>query len=361
MVTKQLLSADKSLQVLALLRGPVPELARLRRCHVVEGDLFDHGPLEQTIRSSDLVVNLAARNPGGEEEDWSAREEFFLLNALGAGLVAAKAEKYRLPLIHFSTVSVYETAAYVAGRQMTESDSMPCLGQEIGEFYERVLDYLAGRVTAADSLADNNSLRMGFKKHLAAQSYPRSTPIYGMSKLIGESLSLAVNGRTCSIRMSDVYGPGHESRGVIIEHLLQILHSATAIVDFGVRKCVYLLYIDDIRRLLAALVYRLLSNESGLPGILNFCGVRIDSTSMRSHLEKLCRARRLSLGVQASPLVRSQFDRRYSRVILDQFMPAFELTDFSTGLDKTFDALGAAPERLSARARKDAAPQVATD
>ena len=342
-VTKQLLTADKSLHVVALLRGADPELAQLPRCDVVEGGLFDCSALERTLKNSDLVINLAARNPGGDEADWAAREDFFVLNGLGAGLVAAMAERHQLPLIHFSTVSVYETAAYVAGRRMTEDDPMPCLGQETADFYERVLGYLSRRVAVSGPLAENDSLLDGFKRYLAAQSYSNSTPIYGLSKLIGERLALTASRRACSIRMSDAYGPGHESRGVIIDHLNQLRDSENVSVDFGSRKGVYFIFIDDIARLLASLMDRLLSNQSGVPRVTNFCGDRIDSAGMHSHLKKLCGTRRLNRDVRVAPSTTPQFDRRYSRGIFDRYFPAFEITDFGAGLGITLDELGPFP------------------
>ena len=348
-VVKQLLAADESLRVVALLRKGNAELAGLDRCDVIEGGIFDSNALERAVKNCDLVINFAARNPAGADEDWAAREDFFLLNGLGAGLVGATAQRHQVALIHFSTVSVYETAAYSTGRLMTEQESMPCLGEQTAEFYERTLGFLSKRVSVNNSLIKTDSLLVDdFKRFLAEQSYPRSTPIYGLSKLIGEMLALSVCRKVCCIRMSDVYGRGHESRGVIIDHLRQLGRVDSLSVDFGFRNGIYFLFIDDVARLLRLLVDRSLSEGSSLPRVMNFCGQRIDPAEMRSHLQDICRLRRVECATGIAPLVWPQFDRRYSSEVLDRCFPAFAKTDFRGGLRLTADVPGAASKRSKA-------------
>ena len=338
MLVKQLLDADRSLRVSALLRRLDPDLARMRRCDVVEGGLFDPHALEQTLKNADLVVNLAALNPGGDDADWTAREDFFVLNGLGAGMVAAMAERHRLPLIHFSTVSVYETAAYVKGRSMAENDAMPCLGRETASFFDRTLAWLLDWIEANGPLGENNTPVRRFKTYLADQSYPQSTPIYGLSKLIGERLTLRLTRRACCIRMSDVYGPGHESRGVMVDHLNQMQTQNTLSVDLSPRAGVYFIFIDDVTRMVASLVHRLLSDRLAVPGLVNFCGFRIDNAAMRSHLLQLCRSRGINRAIDVATSAGREFDRRYSSDAFDRHFPEFEKTSFGIGLRSTFDA-----------------------
>ena len=83
-LTKQLLAADKSLHVVALLRRADPELAQLPRCDVVEGGLFDCSALELTLKNSDLVINLAARNPGGDEAGLGGARGLFCIEWPGS-------------------------------------------------------------------------------------------------------------------------------------------------------------------------------------------------------------------------------------------------------------------------------------
>ena len=338
-IIKYILDHDSSLRTFALLRRPDAELARLDRCEVVEGGIFDQRALERVVKDCDLVINLAARNPTSVDEDWASREDFFLLNGLGAGLVAEAAQRHQRPLIHFSTVSVYETAAYAAGHRMTESERMPCLGMEIADFYERTLRLLSERIAEQVSRFRTDLLADDFKQHLAQQSYPASTPIYGLSKLIGETLALQLCQSVCSVRMSDVYGPGHESRGLVIDHLNQLRFSNTATVDLSPRTGVYLVFVDDVARFLGLLVDRLLSNDATVPRILNFCGERIDRAAMRSHLQDICDTRRLSCNVDTVAPTMPQFDRCYSSEVVDRRFPAFDKTDFGSGIQISFKAL----------------------
>lgn len=337
---KQLLAADESIHVVALLRQHDPELAGLDRCDVIVGGLFDFDALERAAWSTDLMINLAARNPGGAS-DWKARQDFFLINGLGAGLVAATAERHQLPLVHFSTVSVYETAAYSPGRLMTENELMPCLGEEEDRFFKRALAFLSEHVTVERPRSTSGIVTDDLKKFLDTQSYPDSIPVYGLSKLIGEVLVLNTCRRVCCIRMSDVFGPGHESRGVVIDHLTPLAKRKPLFVDFGLRSAIYFIYIDDVARMLGLLIDRLRGGGRSLPRVMNFCGKRIDSTTMMFHLRGICAEHGLRHGIQIAPPIAPQFDRRYSEEVFDRSLPAFDKTEFSTGLRLAFDALAA--------------------
>lgn len=342
-VVKQLLAADETIRVVALLRRYDAEFAGWDRCNVIEGGVFDSGALERTASTSDLMINLAARNPGGLASDWKARNEFFLVNGLGAGLVAAAAERHQMPLVHFSTVSVYETAAYVPGRLMAENEALPACGEKEEEFFERALAFLSGCVGSERESSPGNALLNDFKKFLDTQVWPDSTPVYGLSKLLGETLTLNTCTRICCIRMSDVYGPGHESRGIVINHLTPLAERIPLFVDLGPRTSVYLLYIDDVTQLLRLLTERLQSTEHKLPRVMNFCGERIDSTAMCSHLIRLCSACRLQNAIGFLPRTGPHFDRRYSEDVFDQCFPDFDKTACPVGLRRTYDALVTAP------------------
>lgn len=343
-VVKHLLADDESLSVVALLRRANPELAGIDRCEVLEGGLFNVNALESAVSNSDLVVNLAARNPMGIAEDWEAREDFLLLNGLGAGLVAAAAQRHRLPLVHFSTVSVYETAAYREGMQMSEQETMPALDEETLSFHERILAFLTRRLVEDNPPVSHGPLLDEFKRFLASEPCPYSLPVYGASKLIGEALARSISNTVSCIRMSDVYGPGHESRGVVIDHLKALGHLGSLSVDFGPRTDIYFIYIDDVVRLLRLLIDRLLSKGSLVPRVLNFCGERIDSAAMRAHLHEICKERRMQRAIDIAVPVDSMHDRRYSDAAFDHFFPDFGKTGFGRGLRMTVDARSAASD-----------------
>ena len=338
-VIGQLLAADESLRIVAVSRRADPAFAGLSRCDPIQGDVFDRDSLDRVVRRADLVVNLAARNPVGIEQDWAARRDFFLVNALAAGLVAASAQRHGVPLVHFSTVSVYETAEYRGARLLSEEEEMPRIGKEIAYFHAQSLEILVKLVATRLSPAGHVSPANGYERFLARYSCPDNAPVYGLSKLIGETLTLRVNEKVCCLRMSDVYGPGHESRGVIVEHLRQLGSDKIARVDFGFRTNICFIFISDIVRLLALLMPRLLSNCSSLCKVINFSGERIVAAGMQSHLLQLCAMRELRCGIDLAPSARPQFDRRYSTDVFENSFPGFEQTPFKKGLRLTLDAL----------------------
>ena len=352
-IVKQFLAADPSVQVVALLRQHDTELALWDRCNVIAGGLFDPFALEQAAKGSDLMINLAARNPGGDASDWKARVDFFRVNGLGAGLVAAAAERHKCPLVHFSTVSVYETAADAPARCLSEKETMPCRGEDEDGFFERALAYLSEHVPLGSSRSARDSVGTEFKSFLDAQKCPDSIPVYGLSKLLGEVLVLKTCKRVCCIRMSDVYGPGHESRGVVVDHLERLSEHGPLSVDLGPRSGVYFIYIDDVARLLRQLVARLRSEWHSPPRVTNFCGERIDNTTMREHLIRLCCERGLRPEIQIARRTVPAFDRRYSEDLFDRHFPAFDKTPFSTGLRRAFDALAPRAATVARVARED--------
>ena len=108
-VVRHLLKCNAGNSVNALVRRPDERLGGLARCHLATGGIFDAGGIDELARNSDVVVNLAAKNPGSPGEDDANFRDFYAINALGAGVVAAASRRWHRPLIHFSSVAVYET------------------------------------------------------------------------------------------------------------------------------------------------------------------------------------------------------------------------------------------------------------
>lgn len=337
-LVRELIESDESLRILAVSRRGGSDFTGLTRCDEIVGDVLEPGFLDQLAGRADLVVNLSARNPAGVEQDWAARRAFFRVNALGACLLAAATQRHHIPLIHFSTVSVYETAEYVHGGLLSETVEMPRIGGEISQYFDRSLEKLS-QLAAMFDHHRSDAHRRSYDRYLSQCACPQNAPIYGLSKLIGERLALGLSEQTCCLRLSDVYGPGHESRGVIIDHLHQLGHEDVVQVTFGRRASISFFFIADIARLIALLMRRLLDDPSGVPRVMNVSGERVTAPVMRSHLRKLCTMRNVPSRIELAPSAQPQFDRRYSTAILDRNFATFEQTPFFEGLQLAFDRL----------------------
>ena len=170
---------------------------------------------------------------------------------------------------------------------------------------------------------------------LESKPLPAAVPIYGLSKLLGEVLARRNAGKVCAVRMSDVYGPGHESRGVVTDHLNALRANDHVVVDFDFRSSVYFVYIDDVSRLIAEVAGGFLQN-SDVPEIVNFVGDRLDEgrfADMLSSLETTKPSPSMSIGPADST---SKVDRRYDGTVFKTSFPHFDMTSFERGLAATW-------------------------
>jgi len=336
-VIKQLLATDNEIQVIALTRRADAELELLERCQVLKGGVFSKQDLDTLASNSDIMINLAARNPEGDEKDWQNRDDFFLLNSLGAGLVAAVAQQHQVPLIHFSSVAVYETGDYQSGFEMTEQYDLPA-GENTQAFYQVELAYLDKLVSAMQTNIDDDPYA-SYLSFIKQREVPEDASIYGLSKLVGERLVLKTNDNVCCIRMCDAYGPGHESRGVIVDHLHGLMNDKTVGVDFDFRKRVYYLYIDDITHLLLALIQRAKDSSFKAIRVINFCGEKVDEPEFKVLLEQLAVQQELSRDINVLTHDTEQYDRAYSDQLFSEQFSDFNKTSLSVGLPSTFAAM----------------------
>ena len=327
------LTEDDNNEIIALVRRANADLGPKTQECVAPNGAFDSEQLGQVVENADVVINLAARNPGGQDVDLRHLDEFLTANAHSPALVAAECAAKNKPLLQFSTVAVYETHAYKEGRELDENSTLPSLDEESTRYFEeavaRVRESVANRQSPAESLARLSSLQ-----------YPQHASVYGLSKLIGERIVVQGPVRSCCVRLSDVFGPGHESRGVVIDHLRAAQGpSDTPDVDLGFRTTAYLIDIQDVMTATRALATKLHAGDP-LPPIVNLVGHCLDEPKLAAALERACRARLpdgRSFAVR--PPQEEKFDRRYASKVLGEVLPQFALTPFDASLRRTWDAL----------------------
>lgn len=233
------LSWKSSVRVLALIRrgsGGFERGVEVRR-----GDLFAREVLEALVADSDVVVHLAARNPTPATPDPRQAPKFFASNSWGTGAVAHLARAYEKPLVYTSTVTVYELGEN-GSALFEEGAPLPTRGNTRA-WTERAFEGL-GRIV--DSWASGGVHNPGE----AVGQFLRNDPpppenLYGLSKFLGERwVTRTPKGLT--LRLSDVYGPGHEARGILQEYLAGILEGTRVSVDFGPRARVSFVYLGDV-------------------------------------------------------------------------------------------------------------------
>lgn len=327
---RQLLAESSETAVNALVRRPDEGLDALERCSTYVGGIFDPEQLDRFIADSDLIVNLAARNPEGEALDRQNHRDFFLVNAAGAATVAAAAARQKKPLLHFSTVSVYETGAVEADHLFAEDDVLPNGDSSLRAWSAALTAALASSV--ARDAEGAGELIEAMNDFLKVEPLPAAAPVYGLSKLVGETLALDIADAALAVRMCDVYGPGHESRGVVVDHLQALADGGPMTVDFGAREGVYFLYIDDVSRLIAAVAAR--HDEIGeMPRIVNFVGERVAEPEFAGFLREL--RGNVDIGLRDAAERSKAIDRRYGRAEFERTFGHFKFTSLADGLSKT--------------------------
>lgn len=217
---------------------------------VVRGGLLARKPLESLIGRSDVILHLAARNPGLKPRRREHRWDYFVTNGLGTATVARLAQEHRTPLVYTSSVAVYELAAEGTG-PFREDEPLP--GRSVtGSWLSRALQDVGGLVEAWDN-GDLLDPRRAFAAFLDEDPPPDSESPYALSKILGEQLVTSLT-QGLALRLSDVYGPGHERRGILQDYLARMVRGEPVDLDLERRARVSFVYLGDVlRALLGAL------------------------------------------------------------------------------------------------------------
>lgn len=330
---RKLLQRDPNLSVLGLVRRSDDELQQLARCSLSAAGLFNDQALAELFAETDVVVNVAARNPTTPTADHAARDEFYAVNALGAAVVARAAAASGTPLLHFSSVAVYECASYRPAAALPEDEPMPGGPAALQDYYDWAVNLVNTTCAVAD---DMDSAVAGFRAAVRERHHDVAIPVYGLSKLIGERACLNTLRPVCCPRLSDVYGPGHESRGVVTDHLRALSSSDVVHVDLGFRSRVAFLYIDDVVDFISQCARGLAAGEQ-LPRVVNLPGTLVSRKQFCKHLRQLAAASG-DAKVRLAPPADQTFDRRYRDDRLRRRFPNLRRTPLAEGLENTWSS-----------------------
>jgi len=323
-----LLESGIAASVNALIRRPDNGLDELAGCTTILGGVFDALALERLARESDVVVNLAARNPEGQETDLESVCSFLEINGLGAALVAEAARREHKPLVHFSTVAVYESAAYDEARFLQEDEPLPAMGEPIGE-------YFSAAVSRCVKQAKETGEDVPEAPALQAADFPHEAPVYGLTKLIGEFAVRNISNYVCCIRMCDVYGPGHESRGVVTDHLDALQRHGRVDVDFDFRSTVSFIYIKDVVAFIGLAATRM-NERREIPEVVNLAGEPVTEAAFAELLDTVTANGEAGGQVLLSTPPEIRYNRRYSTGVLREMFPELELTPLLDGVRETW-------------------------
>ena len=182
--------------VRSLIRRPDAEIARVSQLLVSPSGVLDNDSLRRFVDGLDAVVNLAARNPTGQTRDLQDVSGFMAANAVGPAFVAAACAERDVPLLHFSTVAVYETHAYEAAVELDEKRALPNLDESTVAYFDEVSALVRACVDSGSSA-----------KAIDRVSYPTQASVYGLSKLIGERVVVDSGANAVCVRLSDGIRP----------------------------------------------------------------------------------------------------------------------------------------------------------
>ena len=333
---RKLAAVKPKSEIFVLLRREDPEIERVANAFRTPGGVLDRTAIRSISEQSGVVVNLAAMNPNGQPKDLEQLDEFLLANSLGPSLVADECARANVPLVHLSSVAVYETHAYVAGQQLDESSVMPSLDDASVEYFDWLMKCLREDLDVTRS-QDAAALSAQFLRRVHERPYPAATSVYGLTKLAGERAVVETPSiRTCCMRLSDVFGPGHEQRGVISDHLKAASTADTVAIDLGFRKTAYFISIDDALYLIWEFADRI--QRSKLPAIINTVGHCMDEAKLVAAFERLNYGSDRDVGFRVAATPEPKFDRQYGTDLLKQTLPDFNLGDFGRDLERTWVA-----------------------
>ena len=335
------LAAAGRFDIRCLLRRADEQIDRLADSVIAPAGVLDRDGIERVVADRDIVINLAARNPAGQTVDLRHLPDFLSANAVGPAFVADACREARTPLLHFSSVAVYETGRYEEGVPLDEGCFLPSLDTDTTAYYERALRRVRHAMDVGGRGSDGSSVSAMMEALLSAD-YPQETSVYGLSKLIGEQVVVESEAVSTCIRLSDVFGPGHESRGVVTDHLKAIASAVDSVgVDLDFRKTVYFIEMDDALTVALSLAERLVAGEP-LPPIINVVGHCLDEPALTAALQSLASTTIGSeLDFRVATETQIKFDRRYDVSLLKDVLPDFALSSLADGLARTWKAMAA--------------------
>ena len=333
---RKLAESDLRHDVCCLLRKSDPDLERLAECIVAPEGVLSQDAVRRLARGRDVVINLAARNPEGQSADLANLSDFLAANAVGPALAAAICAAENKPLLHFSSVAVYETAAYEAGLELDERRPLPTLDEASVAYFDRAR---ASLMQLTEDIADMTASKTTAAVEAMAASYPEHASVYGLSKLLGERAVVNSPVKSLCIRLSDVFGPGHESRGVIVDHLRATADSPQVEVNLDFRKTAYFIVIDDALSAALTLAEKLAEGEP-MPPVVNLVGHRLDEPALAEALRRLTAgSTTVAPQYKVAAATQFKFDRRYDSATMQRILPDFELTALDDSLARTWSAL----------------------
>ncbi|MFQ5859529.1 MAG: NAD-dependent epimerase/dehydratase family protein, partial [Anaerolineae bacterium] len=331
------LATKPHIRVLALVRRQ-PRFAG-PTIQTVFGDLFDQGALEKLIAESDVVLHLAARNPQMEPQDRKEQISFFATNSVGAANIAWLAQKHQKPVVFTSSVSVYELSGHTRG-VFREEERLPSRlatrqwteGAE-AFFAQITTEWMAGRIR--DPAQEISRFLENFPP-------PENESTYALSKFLGEPW-IARMREGIVLRLSDVYGPGHESRGIIPSCLAALLRNEKVTIDFGPRELVSFIYMGDVlRALLAAATAYLLA----VPPIINIASpASVPETVLADHLKQISAEGGFSSPISVKRRVTAENSRSFATDKMKHYLGLQEPVSLLEGLRKTLCYLQLSPEQ----------------
>ncbi len=277
----EFLATKPGIKILALVRRQ----ARFAggNTQTILGDLFDRAALGQLVSQSDVVIHLAARNPQAKEQDRKDQLSFFGTNSVGAMNVAALAVQHQKRLIHISSVAVYELSLRRFGT-FDEQEQLP--GRpETKEWVQKAEVFLAQVAAAWMKEGSRSDPRGELSQFLGSSPPPENERIYPLSKFLGEPQTGIVP-EGVILRLSDVYGPGHESRGIVQGYLSALLGGEEMVIDFGLRGLVSFIYMRDVLETILAAA----TAAPSIPRIINVASpVPVGEAGLKDCLKKIGR------------------------------------------------------------------------
>lgn len=325
------LASKPSISILALVRRP----SRFAGGNVetILGDLFNRAALEQLISRSDVLIHLAARNPQTEERDRKDQLLFFETNSLGAMNIARLSAQHQKRLVHVSSVAVYELSRRTSGT-FDEQEQLP--GRpETTEWVEKAQTFLAHLVAEWMKEGSTNVPSRELSKFLEGSFPPQNERIYSLSKFLGEpQIDLLQEGVV--VRLSDVYGPGHKSRGIIQDCLSAFLGGKEVVIDFGLCGLVSFIHMRDVLQTLLTAV----TTSSDIPHVINVASpTSVSETSLEDCLKDIGSEAGVSSAIRVRRTTPAQQFRTFDVKKMKQYLGFEKPLSLPEGVRRTIHCL----------------------